>query len=168
MFHVAYVTFGALSGEAIALVVIGGCALGLTVAVVMLLVRRPPPPPQQFPIPRFQEAPAEPDPVRAGTSLSRRAAPRRGGRLVDVLITDETCEMEPFRAWVIDRSAGGLAIGAGQPFAVGTILSVRPLESSQVPWVQIEIRDCQVDGSDWRLCCKFVRTPPYSTLMLFG
>jgi hypothetical protein len=87
---------------------------------------------------------------------------------VDVLISDETGELEPFRGWVIDRSAGGLAIGAGQPFAVGTILSVRPLESRQVPWVQIEIRDCQVDGSDWRLCCKFVRTPPYSTLMLFG
>jgi len=159
-----------MSWEAVALVAIGGVTVG-AVVVLMLLGRRPPQTEQfKLSLPRLEEPPAEPDPFFASANLSRRTTPRRGGRLVDVLISDATNEAEPFQGWVIDRSAGGLALGTAKSFPVGTILSVRPLAGADhAPWVQIEIlNSSEVDGGNWRLGCKFVRPPAYSTLMLFG
>jgi PilZ domain len=159
----ASANFGVLPWEAFALVAIGGLAGGLAIALFMLLGRR-----SSSVEPVYGSGDADgPD---LPPSPSRRAAPRRAGRHVDVLISDADHEAPAHQGWVIDRSAGGLALGSLHPAEVGTILSVRPLAApDHEPWVQVEIRQCaELDHGSWRLGCKFVRTPPYSLMMLFG
>jgi hypothetical protein len=156
-------TFGALLWETVALVAVAGFAGGLAIALLMLFGRR-------APSPSLSAAPHAADPLDAGAVPSRRASPRRSGRHVDVLITDAEQLEPPLQGWVIDRSAGGLALGSPHPIDIGTILSVRPQEAQDlVPWVQLEVRQCsELDDCTWRLGCKFVRVPPYSVMMLFG
>jgi hypothetical protein len=159
----ASANFGTLPWEAFALVAMGGLAGGLAIALFMLLGRR------SSPIePRTGSAREEPSQMQPGPS--RRASPRRAGRHVDVLISDADRESPAHQGWVIDRSAGGLALGSLQPAEVGTLLSVRPLAAAEHdPWAEVEVRQCaELDHGSWRLGCKFVRTPPYSVMMLFG
>jgi hypothetical protein len=162
----SFTSLGVLIWETIALVAVAGFAGGLAIALFMLFGRRSTAPSTS---PYAGTPPPALDPLDGGTRPSRRAAPRRAGRHVDILLSDADQVEPPVQAWVIDRSAGGLAIGFLHPIDVGTILSVRPLEGQSVPWVQLEVRQCsELDGGNWRLGCKFVRTPPYSVMMLFG
>jgi hypothetical protein len=39
---------------------------------------------------------------------------------------------------------------------------------SSVPWVQIEVKSCRMIGKEHELGCRFVRTPPWSVMLLFG
>jgi|SRR5208283_1400486 len=111
----------------------------------------------------------EVDPFLHGATRERRGALRRGGNPVPVLITDANGEAEPLNAWVIDRSTGGLCLSVHEAIATGTVLSVRTSNAPQtVPWIQVEVKNCRPVGSDWELGCKFVRTPPWSVLLLFG
>jgi hypothetical protein len=34
--------------------------------------------------------------------------------------------------------------------------------------VQLEVKNCRLVGSEYELGCQFVRTPPWSVLLLFG
>jgi hypothetical protein len=159
-------TFAVMSLESIALVAIAGFAGGLAIALFMLFVRRSPTamdPHNTAPVPvTHREEHSE--------RHSRRLSPRRAGRHVDVQVTDADQVESPIPGWVIDRSAGGLAVGFPHPIDAGVILSIRPLEAqSMVPWVQVEVRQStEMPDGNWRLGCKFVRTPPYSVMMLFG
>src|SRR5271166_2970172 len=135
-----FATVAVLTWETVALVAVGGFTGGLALALFLLYGRRSSP--DTPPILGTHESPAT-DPFLTSTSPSRRAAQRRDGRHVDVLISDETQEAPPQQGWFIDRSAGGLALGSLQGEDVGTILSVRPLEGSEhAPWVQVEVRQC--------------------------
>lgn len=157
----AAANFAALPWETVVMLAMGGLTGGLAFAVVLLLGRRSSPAAQSSPPPHHAPQPSATD---------RRAAPRRAGRHVDLQILDADRDLQPYEGWVIDRSAGGLAIGSIHPSGVGTILGVRPLEGSQhVPWSQVEVRHCvELDHKSWRLGCKFVRLPPYSVMMRFG
>ena len=132
-----------LTWETVALVAVGGFTGGLAIAVFLLLGRRSSPVHPDMPSGLGTDASPATDSFLTSASPSRRAAPRGSGRHVDVLISDEAQEAPPHQGWVIDRSAGGLALGSLQEADVGTILSVRPLEGSEhVPWVQVEVRQC--------------------------
>jgi hypothetical protein len=103
------------------------------------------------------------------SAVEKRKSDRRSGKHVDVLISDAIHNAESECAWVIDRSMGGLALTVEQPRDVGDILTVRPAEASEhIPWVQVEVRYCERLCTGWRLGCKFIRSPPYSVLMLYG
>lgn len=115
--------------------------------------------------------PADPmeDPFVHGGKLERRTSVRRRGNAVAILVSDANARAEPISGWVVDRSMGGLCLCLSESFSPGTLLSVRAANApSAVPWVQVEVKSCRQSNRDWEVGCKFLRTPPWSTLLLFG
>jgi hypothetical protein len=109
------------------------------------------------------------DPFRVGSPGDKRAAARRKGNPVSILISDAAAEARPYPGLVVDRSTGGLCVLADKAVEVGTILSVRAANApSTVPWVQVEVKNSRGTGNQWELGCQFVKTPPWSVLLLFG
>ena len=73
---------------------------------------------------------------------------------------------QPLKPKALARQLG---LQVPRAFVVGTILSVRPDEAAKgVPWIQIEVKRCTKDDKAWRVGCRFVRTPPWSILLMFG
>jgi hypothetical protein len=104
----------------------------------------------------------------SGTS-DRRQALRRGGNPISVQVNDADCQGHAIRGYVLDRSTGGLCISLSAEIPAGTVLSVRTTNSpAAIPWVQVEVRNCRSVGKEWELGCKFVSSPPWSVLLLFG
>ena len=98
----------------------------------------------------------------------RRSAPRRKGNRVEVHLTDDS-KRPPLLGWVVDRSMGGLCLIVEQPLKEGAVLNVRPRQAPQTaPWTAIEIRSCRADGGEWEVGCRFVKTPQWNDLLLFG
>lgn len=109
------------------------------------------------------------DPFYRGSAGEKRASVRRKGNPVKILISDAEGQAKPHEGCVIDRSIGGLGMMVEEPVEVGTILSVRAVNApASVPWVQIEVRNCRKGAEAWEIGCQFVRTPPWSVLLLFG
>jgi hypothetical protein len=109
------------------------------------------------------------DPFVGGVFGEKRAALRRQGNPIPVLISDATVTADPYYGWVIDRSMGGLCLTVETPVSVGTIISVRPTNAPDTaPWVQVEIRRCKEEGKSWELGCQFLKTPSWGVLLLFG
>ena len=53
--------------------------------------------------------------------------------------------------------------------ATGSIISIRPKTAEEIiPWVELEVCSCQPAEGAYEVGCRFVKTPPYSILMLFG
>jgi hypothetical protein len=108
------------------------------------------------------------NPPQAG-SMDRRQALRRGGNPVPILITDSEAEAKPVRAYVLDRSTGGLCLSVPEAIEAGTVLSVRAVNAPPAtPWVKLEVRNCRPVGNEFELGCKFLSTPPWNILLLFG
>ena len=98
----------------------------------------------------------------------RRSAPRRKGNRVEVHLTDDS-KRPPLIGWVVDRSMGGLCLIVENPLAEGIVLKVRPQRAPQTaPWAEIEIRSCRAEGGDWEVGCRFLKTPQWNDLLLFG
>lgn len=112
----------------------------------------------------------EPDPFIKGSKMDRRAALRRGGNPIAVLISDADSKAKPSFGYVLDRSTGGLCLSVAAPIPEGTFLTVRTNNAPQtVPWIKVEVRNCRaVNEKEWELGCKFDKTPPWSVLLLFG
>ena len=109
------------------------------------------------------------DPFDQGSAAERRASIRRGGKLVNVLISDAEGAADPFHGLVLDRSLNGLRLEVDRPVKADTVLSVRTAAASPpMPWIQVQVRRCHFRDGSWELGCQFVRTPPYSHLLLFG
>jgi len=109
------------------------------------------------------------DPFVHGSQTEQRKSVRRGGNPVLVLYARAENRKVVQRAVVLDRSMGGLRLATDEEVAPGTrlfVLSAHATES--VPWVEMDVcRNQQVEDS-WELNCQFVRTPPWSILLLFG
>jgi hypothetical protein len=111
----------------------------------------------------------EHDPFAVGGRTERRGAFRRKGSAVTVKFTDEHQLQQPREGWVIDRSMGGLGLWSEKPVDVGTILKVRPDHAPELtPWIEVEVKSCNPHEGGWRVHCGFIKTPPYSVLLLFG
>lgn len=114
------------------------------------------------------ETPA-PDPFVHGSASEQRRAWRRGGNPVPVLIKIPTQKDPGWRGWVFDRSVGGLGLVVENAFEPGAQLSVLPEKAPQsMPWIDIEVKSCRPGEDGFELGCKFVKTPPWSVLLLFG
>jgi hypothetical protein len=88
---------------------------------------------------------------------------------VAILISDADAQAQPTNGWVVDRSTGGLCLSVPEAVTEGTVLSVRTTNApNSVPWVQIEVKNCRLVGKEYELGCRFVRTPPWSVMLLFG
>ena len=151
---------------------IGLVATGLAFAVgVAVLNRRPGRAARPAPGAHsdLAEPPANLDPFVQGSKSERRVANRRGGNMVPVSVTDAEAQTPPVQGWVTDRSVGGLCLRLEAPVGVGTQLNVRPRDSSAVvPWTVVEVKSCRQEADGWEIGCQFVRTPPWSVLLLFG
>jgi len=109
------------------------------------------------------------EPFVSGSRTERRGALRRGGAAVAVLISDAQCKGPPHQGWVMDRSTGGLRVAVNQAIPLGTILSLRPSHAPETtPSVQVEVTNCQECKPHWEIGCRFLRTPSWSVLLLFG
>jgi len=109
------------------------------------------------------------DPFVYGSATEHRSSIRRSGNPVEVLVADAEVTTELGRAWVVDRSLGGLCLQVDNPMEAGTVLSVRASAAAQgTPWTQVEVRSCRQDGHRWQLGCRYVRTPSWSVQLLFG
>jgi hypothetical protein len=99
----------------------------------------------------------------------KRRSFRRRDNIVEVLVSDAELLSEPVRGWVIDRSTTGLGLVLKKLVVEGTILTIRAANAPpDVPWVQIEVRSCEKNGKRFRLGCRFLDTPSWSVLLLFG
>ena len=109
------------------------------------------------------------DPFVFGSTSERRVAARREGNTVEVVITAPDDNGESIQGWVVDRSVGGLGLRTDVSVPVGAVFNVRPRSSSSaVPWTQLQVKSCRQEGTTWEVGCQFVRTPPWSVLLLFG
>lgn len=99
----------------------------------------------------------------------RRAFIRRRGHAVSVSISNAGGDAEPFSGRVRNRSIGGLCLLVPRAVEANVILSIRTADAdTKAPWVQVEVKWCRPRDDEWELGCKFVRTPPYCQLLLFG
>ncbi len=146
--------------------------VGMAVGGVSLLAlkflsprRRPNGPPPGKPKPDMPVG----DPFTQGSATEQRRALRRGGNPVEVLLTSLQEESAPWRGWVLDRSVGGLCLGVDREIQPGTLLRIRPVHAPECTyWLEIEVRSCRALQSEYEIGCRFVKTPPWSVLLLFG
>jgi hypothetical protein len=150
--------------------VIGLAAAGLAFAVgFAVLGRRGSRLPAALAEDAHAAAPPSPDPFVQGSRSERRAALRREGTMVAIHVTDAEGEGKPVPGWVTDRSVGGLCLRLEEAVPVDSLLNVRPRDATaMVPWTQVEVKSCRQEGDVWEVGCRFVRTPPWSILVLFG
>ncbi len=127
---------------------------------------------------RRRAAPAAPDdagrvtpvdPFTDGPANDRRTAVRRGGHPVTVQLSDPDEKAAGQGGYVVDRSVGGLCLMVRQPAPVGSVWKVRPADAPRTtPPVVVEVRTCVAAGGEWKLNCRFERTPSYGVLLMFG
>src|SRR5205807_67771 len=84
-------------------------------------------------------------------------------------LVDEYCPAGAGRGWVLDRSVGGLCLDLSAAFPEGTRLSLFPTQApGMTPWTEVEVRSCRQKKDGYEVGCQFVKTPPWSILLLFG
>jgi hypothetical protein len=107
-------------------------------------------------------------PIFQGSPPEHRAALRRSGNSVGILLQSPNGGPEQ-TGWVVDRSVGGLCLHLSSPLEVGTTCSVKPSNApSNLPWVPVEVRTCNLEGGTWKVGCQFLKTPTWNIMMLFG
>jgi hypothetical protein len=120
--------------------------------------------------PRHWKEDASPqDAFRYGLGMARRRSVRLSGNQIPVLVSLDHSKKDPLEGWVINRSQGGLRLTLAQALPVGTIMEVRAmLAQDEIPWVQVEIKNCREKGQSWELGCEFVGDPSQEVLASFG
>ncbi|HYT89813.1 MAG TPA: PilZ domain-containing protein, partial [Gemmataceae bacterium] len=109
------------------------------------------------------------DPFVHGSATEQRAAHRRTGNPVEVLIRRPGSEGSQLRGYVLDRSTGGLCLRVEVVLEAGALLHVRPVNAPPItPWIEIEVKNTYQTDEGWQLGCQFVRTPPWAMLLMFG
>jgi hypothetical protein len=109
------------------------------------------------------------DPGGVYSGAENRKSFRRQGNPVEVLVVNQRSNAPAFKGYVIDRSVGGLGLLLQSPLEKGTQLTVWPVNAPHTaPWVEIIVRGCRQLDSGWEIGCQFVKTPPWSILLMFG
>jgi hypothetical protein len=166
-------TIEVLTEPFVAITIIGTATVGLAFLVGRALFggRRALPSGRTFaapPAPPLCPPRESSDPFILGSSGELRSSMRRTGSVIEVRIADALGETELGRGVVVDRSTGGLGLEVNVRLERGSVVSIRPSRAEQrSPWIQIEIMSCEGEENSWRVGCKFVRTPPWSVMLLF-
>ena len=135
----------------------GLVTMGLALLVVRALASR-----------RTRSPSSVPEPPLPPDQQERRQTPRRGGRPVKVLLSNQKAESSPTVAWVQNRSTGGLCLAVAQQFEVCDILSVRAARAKKhIPWVQIEVKYCYLRDDSWLIGCRYLSDVPWNILLTF-
>jgi hypothetical protein len=147
-----------------------GCTL-LVLAIGLLLVggkSAKPQPASWYPQP-IVRSPAQETQLVARPTGQRRTTVRRAGNPIDVQVTDADAQQPPVPAIVLDRSLTGIRLAVSSPHRTGAMLCVRPVTGdASLPWVQVQVKNCQRVGKGFEVGCAFRKVPPASILMLFG
>jgi hypothetical protein len=113
-------------------------------------------------------SPEQGDVFLYGSQRERRAAPRRRGNSIEVYLAQSPDE-EKIPAWVVDRSVGGLCLTVEAPVEQGSLWQVRPRKApDQAPWTPIEVCTCRQERGTFEVGCRFIQTPPWNVMLLFG
>ena len=119
--------------------------------------------------PRTPKLAAAENPVELVGTNERRVALRRGGHPVTVDIHDPDEKQPSQQGWIIDRSITGLCVMVPNALPAGSFWKVRPCNAPQTtPPVRVEVMSCMPDGAEWKLGCRFEKTPNYAILLMFG
>jgi hypothetical protein len=114
-----------------------------------------------------ESAPEEKKP-EGKSKKERRSWPRRK-RAIQVVLQEASGEGNPFPAWILDRSVGGLRLSVDDPTEEGTVLRVRRLSAPiGTPWVELQVKSVRIKENTWELGCQFTRSLPFDVLMQFG
>jgi hypothetical protein len=128
--------------------------------------------------PRHQPAaPEKSDPVKKalrqelassmGVSAEKRGTVRRSGNAIPVFVGEG--DGVPVRGYVVDRSAGGIGLALDHSLPLGTVVRVRPSEAPETaPWVEVEVKSCRAQGTEFEHGCQFLTIPPFNVMLLFG
>lgn len=108
------------------------------------------------------------DPYQTGSATEQRKSLRRGGNPVEIYVAPEGSNEPAWRAWVLDRSRGGLCLSTTDEFQAGDILRVMPSNVTLIPWTDIEVCNCRKTKDGYEVGCKFCKQPPWAILLLFG
>ncbi|QEG26270.1 PilZ domain protein [Gemmata obscuriglobus] len=101
----------------------------------------------------------------------RRAATRREGQPVRVLLAAATFRNGAGDGYVIDRSTGGLKLATQSALPPGSLVQVRAVDAPDtIGFVTLVVRSCRKNGAQdyFELGCEFEQTPPWNVLLLFG
>ena len=167
-------TFEVLMNPLAAITIIGTSMVGLAYMASRLVLRGRTPPATKPAVSASSSPPPCPprlttDPFVLGSSQEHRDSIRRSGSVIQVGLADAEGQTEIGRGFVVDRSVSGLGLEVDVRLEPGTIVSVRPGRADlRAPWIQVEVASCTAKENYWRVGCKFVRTPPWSTMLLFG
>jgi hypothetical protein len=148
-------------------------AIGMIVGVLSIWVGRlaftKKPDPVLNPPLKATSVPRNFDPFVQGSPSELRKTYRRGGNPKDVLYAMPENKDQPKHGLVIDRSTGGLCLYTFEEFQQGTRFIVLPAHAPEMtPWVELEVRHCKHTGDGYEIGCQFVKTPPWSVLLMFG
>ena len=108
------------------------------------------------------------DPFLQGSAKERRAAVRRGGQRVAVLIARRNALAVRIPGAVTDRSLGGLGLAVPCPMLLGTLIKIRAVQvDDRTPWTSARVTSCRSSGRQWILGCQFTSSLPSSVLLSF-
>jgi hypothetical protein len=114
------------------------------------------------------ETSSSPSSETSAEGEDRRSWPRRK-RAIQVVLQDAGGAGDPFPAWIMDRSIGGLGLSVDQPIEPGTMLRVRrPTAPADIPWVEIQVKSIRIKETTWEIGCQFTRSLTFDILMQFG
>ncbi len=109
------------------------------------------------------------DAFRYGLGMARRKSVRLSGHRIPVWISLNDAKKDPLEGCVINRSQGGLRLALAQALPIGTMVQVRAMTvPAEMPWVQVEIKNCREKDENWELGCQFITDPPPDVLASFG
>jgi hypothetical protein len=122
---------------------------------------------------RLDSAPPRPkseyDPFVQGSLSEQRKSYRRAGNPTHIYYAPVDRKDSPQRGWVLDRSMGGMCLLTEEEVQPQTILAVIPVNAPPMtPWVEITVCSCRACPEGFELGCKFVKTPAWAILLMFG
>jgi serine/threonine protein kinase len=114
-------------------------------------------------------APAGEPPFGKPGFPERRAAPRRTGNAVSLLIAESPSSAEPLRGWVLNRSPGGLGLMVEDAVEIDTVVHVQPQGANLgARWFPVRVIYCFQERIRWRVGCQLVDRLSWDELRLFG
>jgi hypothetical protein len=82
----------------------------------------------------------------------------------EVYISDADAAGAIATGQVLECCIASISLSVAESFKAGTILSLRPIDlPAAFGWASVEVKEAREDGRQWKLVCRFVRTPPWVT-----
>jgi hypothetical protein len=106
---------------------------------------------------------------QAQANREKRAAPRRDGNPMPVLVRPKPASPEASEGTVLNRSRGGLLLSLAEPAPLGAAFLLR---TSNMPddlaWIEVEARNVRPKEDGYLVGCAFKHELPWGLLLFFG